>query len=43
MNSSKELFAQGHLVLTFIRGLYLLAEDDVRQHIKKYDITHTGF
>jgi DNA-binding MarR family transcriptional regulator len=42
MHTSKELFAQGHLVLTLIRGLYLLAEDDVKQNLKKIDISHTG-
>jgi len=43
MSSGKELFAKGHLVLTFIRGLYLLVEDDVRQNVKNYNITHTSF
>jgi len=43
MDSSKELFAKGHLILTFIRGLFLITEDDVRQNLKNYDITLTGF
>jgi DNA-binding MarR family transcriptional regulator len=43
MNSSKELFAKGHLILTFIRGLFLITEDDVRQNLKNYGITLTGF
>lgn len=43
MNSSKELFAKGHLVLTFIRGLFLFAEDNVRQNTKNYGITLTAF
>jgi DNA-binding MarR family transcriptional regulator len=43
MNSSKEFFAKGHLILTFIRGLFLITEDDVRQNLKNYDITLPGF
>ena len=34
MNSSKELFAKGHLILTFIRGIFLITEDDVRKNLK---------
>lgn len=43
MNTNKELFAKGHLVLSFIRGLFLRTEDDVRHNLKNYDITLTGF
>jgi DNA-binding MarR family transcriptional regulator len=43
MDSSKELFAKAHLVFTFIRGIYFLAEDDIRQNIKNFGITHTAF
>lgn len=43
MDSRKEIFAKGHLVLTLVRGLFLVAEDNVRQNVKNYGITHTAF
>jgi hypothetical protein len=43
MNSSKELFAKAHLVFSFIRSLYLLAEDELRQNIKKHGLTYSCF
>ncbi|MCM3692191.1 MarR family winged helix-turn-helix transcriptional regulator [Neobacillus niacini] len=43
MNSSKDLIAKAHLVFSFIRGLYLLAEDELRQNIKEHGLTYSGF
>lgn len=43
MESSKDLFAKGHLVLTLVRGLFLVAEDNVRQNVKNYGISLTAF
>jgi DNA-binding MarR family transcriptional regulator len=43
MNTNKELFAKSHLVLSFIRGIFILTEDDVRKNLKKYGMTVTGF
>jgi DNA-binding MarR family transcriptional regulator len=43
MNSSNELLAKGHLVCTFIRGIYLITESDVKENLKNYGVSFTGF
>ncbi|KAA9023861.1 MarR family winged helix-turn-helix transcriptional regulator [Niallia endozanthoxylica] len=43
MESGKEFIAKSHLVFSFVRGLFLLLEDDLKKKIKHYGLAVPGF